>query len=470
MAGLGLANAYGAQASADNLVDLLAARMARQKLAELKAERDEKDRSAREEKTYERERQRKLDERQERLDARQVDVDRQRDEDRLGKQAIDLATLFPGKVVSGETMKRVPKYLHELIAKPREESLARRSINGVAVAGDPHAGGLEFEEHEAIAPGSFELQLPVSERMRLAAERNAAAETKREADERFRQEKLDRDTQHRERMAAIAAQRAAGGGSGGSMGVGADKGELDAVADMVTTNPDLLKSFAPKDRGRILTHIAARRDGGLRNEQAASTRDQIDTALDTIRRLRGDDAKGNKGTGMSGFSGAFGAKGLSSLLGLLESPMAGTDAANAASLFDTLRSQITIPELRKMKGMGALSDAEFKTLAAGASTLNRNLDEEYALEELDRIETALVKARGRLPDARLQDEIVVDDPRVPAGSGGARPTARDVSGGLNGMLRGPSGPRVGAVVSVGGKRVRITKLFPDGTFDGVEVR
>jgi hypothetical protein len=148
-------------------------------------------------------------------DARTTRMDDEAREGKLTKEGVELATLFPGKVVSGDTLKRYPKFLHELIAAPKEEQLASRSIGGVAVAGDPNAGDVDITEHDAVGPDSFELQLPVSERMRLAAERQTAALAKRDADERFREEKLDRDTQHRERMAEIAAQRAASAGRGG---------------------------------------------------------------------------------------------------------------------------------------------------------------------------------------------------------------------------------------------------------------
>jgi hypothetical protein len=199
----------------DTLVNLIAQRMLEQDRATAAEDRRRNidrqamlDAQAAEDRTFTRSRLTKGDERTERLDA-------EAREDKDAKQALEMATLFPGKVVSGETMARVPKYLHELIAKPKDAQLASRSIGGVAVAGDPNAGEIDIEEHEAIAPGSFELQLPESERMRLAADRQTAAAAKREADERFRDEKLDRDTQHRERMAEIAANRAASAGRSG---------------------------------------------------------------------------------------------------------------------------------------------------------------------------------------------------------------------------------------------------------------
>jgi hypothetical protein len=174
-----------------------------------------------------------------------------------------------------------------------------------------------------------------------------------------------------------------------------------------------------------------------RGERASSARASIETALKTIRRLRGDDDKGNKGTGAAGFTGAVGAKGPASAFGLLERPMGGTDAADFAAAFDTLKAQLTVPELEKMRGQGALSDRDVAMLSSGASSLSRAQSEAAFLAELNRLDDKFTEVLGALP----------------GGGGGG----------------GSGTPSVGDVVNVGGKRVRISKLFPDGTFDGEEV-
>ena len=214
--GIQLAGGYGAGGVRDALVDLIAQRRAQEEFEAVRAERAAMaqrqamlDAQAAEDRQFTRARVAKGDERQQRLDAESR-------EDKDAKQALEMATLFPGKVVSGEAKQRAPKYLQDLLFKPKAEQLASRSIGGVAVAGDPNAGAIDIDEHEAVAPDSFELQMPESERKRIADERAAAMAGKTERDERFRNEKLDRDTQHRERMAEIAAQRAAAAGQRGS--------------------------------------------------------------------------------------------------------------------------------------------------------------------------------------------------------------------------------------------------------------
>jgi hypothetical protein len=136
-----------------------------------------------------------------------------------------------------------------------------------------------------------------------------------------------------------------------------------------------------------------------RNERAEKARAMMTTALATIRRLRGDDDKGNKGTGAAGFTGAVGAKGPMSAFGLMERPMAGSSAANFASEFDTLKSQLTLPELEKMRGQGALSDRDVAMLSSGATSLSRAQDETAFLAELNRLYDGLSATLNAMPQA-----------------------------------------------------------------------
>jgi hypothetical protein len=211
--GIQLAGGYGAGGINDALADLIAQKQIAQDREEMRAARAQQlqrqamlDAQAAEDRTFTRQRMTKQDERTARMD------DEAR-EGKLTREGLDLATLFPGKVVSGDTLKRYPKFLHELIAAPKDEQLASRSIGGVSVAGDPNAGEIDITENEAVAPGSFELQLPESERKRIADTRAAAAAEKGERDETYRRDKLDADTKHRETMATIAANRGSGGGA-----------------------------------------------------------------------------------------------------------------------------------------------------------------------------------------------------------------------------------------------------------------
>lgn len=77
-----------------------------------------------------------------------------------------------------------------------------------------------------------------------------------------------------------------------------------------------------------------------------------------------------------GFSSYVGAKGISSGFGLLDEPIGGTDAAGVAAMIDTLRSKNFLNSISQMKGMGSLSDAEGKKVAAAVESLDPNMKEE----------------------------------------------------------------------------------------------
>jgi hypothetical protein len=243
--GIQLAGGYGAGGVGDALTDLLARKFAEQQYADLQGERAEAQRIAAEERTIARRRQTEQDERQRRLDA-------ELREDKDAKQAVDLATLFPGKVVSGATMKRVPKYLHELIATPEPERLASQSISGFASTPDaPESqmsgldrlkkaaqprrapeGAVTFEDHEAVGPDSHRLQMPISERMRIAQERQTAAEAKADKDRELSEKRLGETQRHNEVIETLRANAAAAGaGRRGSM---TDTGQLNAIEKLNT--------------------------------------------------------------------------------------------------------------------------------------------------------------------------------------------------------------------------------------------
>jgi hypothetical protein len=132
---------------------------------------------------------------------------------KLTREGVDLATMFPGKVVPGETMKRYPKFLQELIAKPRDSQLASREIAGFSqTAGSAPGGDLTTEDHDAVSPGSYELHLPISEKMRIASEQRAAAAAKGDKDREVSQQRIDEQRRHNEQIEALRAVGGAGGG------------------------------------------------------------------------------------------------------------------------------------------------------------------------------------------------------------------------------------------------------------------
>lgn len=274
MPGLGLANAYGAAAAADELVDLLAARKAEQEYRELRAERARKDADAREEKTFNRRRLTEQDERQRR-------IDEQAEKDKNTTRLMKLAEHFPGARAPRSAFGDVPADLDALILKPIDPTIASRSITGYAStpdaptsaltgmdrlrraaqsSGAPAGSGddpstslwpngampvldrmrrasqaptseINFETREAIAPGTVEIQEPESEKRRIADARATAAADKAEKDRtEAEQRRIDLE-QHRERMAELARQRIANAAGRGGM---TDTGQLNAIEKLNT--------------------------------------------------------------------------------------------------------------------------------------------------------------------------------------------------------------------------------------------
>lgn len=114
----------------------------------------------------------------------------------------------------------------------------------------------------------------------------------------------------------------------------------------------------------------------------------IDKALNTIKQIQG----------APGLSGAVGAPSLTQpgswqrLVGM--NPASGSQAADAQSFIEALQSQLTLPELEKMRGLGAMSDREFRTLSAGATALNTRMGDDTFVDELGRLEKALNEMKG----------------------------------------------------------------------------
>lgn len=96
-----------------------------------------------------------------------------------------------------------------------------------------------------------------------------------------------------------------------------------------------------------------------------------------------------------GMSGAIGAKGPMSAFGYMDKPIGGSDAAGYVSQVDRLKSLITIPQLKNMKGLGAMSDKEFSTMQASAAALSRDMPESDFRKELARIREVMASVLAK---------------------------------------------------------------------------
>lgn len=208
------------------------------------------------------------------------------------------------------------------------------------------------------------------------------------------------------------------------------------LAEMALRDPEILKQLNPTERTRTLKYLAAHGEQ-FPNKRSDAAKEMIDQTRETVQQLR------ERMTVMGGGKGAVGAKGPTSLFGLLSNPLPGTPAADFVSYYNTLESRLTLPRMELMRGLGAMSEKEFGTLKASASSLNRNMSDAAFLKELDHIDDALNTMEKRVvisaaprpdggglkPGAGRSETLT---PGAPASSGGmvsmkgADGVARDV--------------------------------------------
>lgn len=81
----------------------------------------------------------------------------------------------------------------------------------------------------------------------------------------------------------------------------------------------------------------------------------------------------------------------------------GTDAANTESLVDTLKSQIFLANVQKMRGLGALSNAEGQKVQSAIGSLSHSMSEKAAKESINSIISIMEKGRQRL-DSKFGNE------------------------------------------------------------------
>ncbi len=120
----------------------------------------------------------------------------------------------------------------------------------------------------------------------------------------------------------------------------------------------------------------------------AGAADSFDMAMGTLSRL----------TTHKGMSAAVGLKGFSGgLLGGVVVP--GTEAANFITELEAFKSQMFLPMVLQLKGMGALSNAEGQKLTAAVGALDHSMTEAEFKASATRIMGDLQRARARVGGA-----------------------------------------------------------------------
>lgn len=76
--------------------------------------------------------------------------------------------------------------------------------------------------------------------------------------------------------------------------------------------------------------------------------------------------------------------------------ISGSDASNFEAILETIQSQAFLTQVKKMKGMGALSENEGKKLGAAIGSLSINMGDKKLRAELNRIRGVMVEAKKSL--------------------------------------------------------------------------
>lgn len=137
------------------------------------------------------------------------------------------------------------------------------------------------------------------------------------------------------------------------------------------------------------------------NEYPSAKRLTINSALEQLYKAEGGDqlAQGAYDAITSlesdidknrGFSHAIGAN----ILAGFGKNMPGSDSASFLAKLDQLKANIKLVNIKYLKGTGALSDAEGKTLEDAGTSLSPSLPEKQFKEELARVKLALEKANN----------------------------------------------------------------------------
>ena len=169
---------------------------------------------------------------------------------------------------------------------------------------------------------------------------------------------------------------------------------IDALADMVSKNPDLLEKLSTSDRSQVLKHMAAT-NTDMPNRRNDTLKEVVSGAEDALKVLE-EGAKTGRG-----FAGAVGAPSIETLFGYLDQPMAGTSAAGYVEQIKALKSRLTQPRLEMMRGLGAMSNIEFENMMSSVTALNPRMSESDFKTELGKIRQHLgvIKQRIGMTDA-----------------------------------------------------------------------
>ncbi len=159
---------------------------------------------------------------------------------------------------------------------------------------------------------------------------------------------------------------------------GKQQNKLDREAKILDNQLKKAKTEAQTQQVQQKIEENQSKKESLQRQKISDAQSSLAQAQDTVNLI-------NRITSSEGFSSAVGAKGASSFFGLLDKPIAGTDAADTAALLETLDSKNFLNAIQQMRGLGALSDAEGKKVSSAIQNLSRDQTEKQLRENLTQV-------------------------------------------------------------------------------------
>jgi hypothetical protein len=157
--------------------------------------------------------------------------------------------------------------------------------------------------------------------------------------------------------------------------------------------------MAPDAQGKVKWTEEKRHNIAMENQAAAALKDKPkEDKQASMDRLNETIDKADVVRNHPGMTGAVGRPNVSSLFGLKKEPFRGSKEADFLSELNGLRSLLTLENIKAMKGMGALSDAEGAMLRKAATSMSETMSNEAFKIEADRVFAKLEEAKQRMLD------------------------------------------------------------------------
>lgn len=158
---------------------------------------------------------------------------------------------------------------------------------------------------------------------------------------------------------------------------------------------------ALENKERALDRKLARETNDLKRQQLQNQIAQTKAERERRRNdlvIEGENALSDADLGLNVVSELINSPGLEASVGAssILPTLPGSQAANFEAKLEQFQSLQFLNNIQKMKGLGALSEAEGRKVASAAGALNPNMSEKAFRKELDTIQGIMQKARYRL--------------------------------------------------------------------------